>query len=74
MRRFIVFAGTFYYPGGGFEDYQTDVDEFEPARQFALGYLKANGNTWAHVFDLEQRKIVWKGHNNYGDEIKETHL
>lgn len=71
MKRFLVFAGSHYYPSGGFDDFMTDVDQFEQARQYGLGYLKAEQSGWAHVFDVEIRKIVWKAEINYNDKIEE---
>jgi len=56
-----LFAGSDYYPAGGYDDY---IGSFETLK-IAQDYIKENCNEiscnpWAHVvFD---HKIIWEGH------------
>lgn len=71
MKRFLVFAGSNYYPCGGWSDFVGAYDSLEEARAAAeerktLGQAyEARGQTfrctpddWAHVVDLEQMAEV----------------
>lgn len=51
MKRYLLFAGNFYYPNGGAEDFVKDFDNFDEA----LEYLN-KGNHDEHFFYNEQ---VW---------------
>lgn len=49
MKRFLVFSGDNYYPQGGFDDFRSDHDTIEEAKQAAES---ANGD-WAQVADTQ---------------------
>ena len=49
MKRFLVFSGTDYYPGGGVEDFDTDFDTLEYAKMFQID----SGHEWANILDTK---------------------
>lgn len=59
MKRYLVFEGPSYYPGGGWHDYVGSFDDFESAMTFARA-KKNNyqGFGWAHVVDRETYKVT----------------
>jgi hypothetical protein len=54
MKRYLVFAGSNYYPVGGWEDFKCDHDTLEAATAAAW----AAGEDWQHVVDLEEGKQI----------------
>lgn len=63
MKRYLLFAGEDYYPGGGANDLKGDFDTIEEAVN-ALHH-KDYRDCFAHVFDLTTKKIV--KHHSRGD-------
>ncbi|ABR10598.1 BcepNY3gp63 [Burkholderia phage BcepNY3] len=61
MKRFIVFAYDEYYPGGGWNDFVTTVDEFDAADQEARRQLASEAGTkdYAHIVDTVTGR-VWE--------------
>ena len=60
MKRYLVFAGEYYYPGEGWKDFVGDFDTAEEAHaeaaRLALTLDPSTGKTtldWAQVVDLE---------------------
>lgn len=53
MKRFLLFSGPTYYPGGGWGDFVRDFDTLAEATAFAQGQLHGDGGwiDWAHVVD-----------------------
>jgi hypothetical protein len=63
MHRFLVFGGDYYYPCGGWEDFQDSFDSFEEAQNLARKLIEGEEvNThgyiyyssiceWAHIVD-----------------------
>ena len=53
MKRYLLFAGDTYYPGGGWSDYKGSFDTIEEAKTSALA-----GERWSaehiHKFDWWQ--------------------
>jgi hypothetical protein len=49
MKRFLVFSGPTYYPGGGWDDLTGSFDTFEQAKNS----LVLEWGDWAHIVDLE---------------------
>lgn len=54
MKRFLVFGGDCYYPGGGWEDFRGDFDTMPDAFAAAPKY----GKDWWHVVDTTEMCIV----------------
>ena len=55
MKRFWLFAGAVYYPGGGMSDFQGDFDSLDEAmdhfKTFPKGKFDTTSGMWVHVFD-----------------------
>lgn len=69
MRRYMVFAGSFYYPIGGMEDLVGHFDTVDEALSSLLTYESGSNvldaydrcecdGSWAYVYDTEEEKIV----------------
>lgn len=61
-KRFILFTGADYYPGGGMKDFvgffeSAELADAEALRQVKEGWL-TKGYCWWHVFDLLECKVV----------------
>ena len=60
MKRYFLFAGDHYYPGGGMEDFEGDFDTF--------GEAKAKGEKpdydWWHVWDTHENREAMAEANN----------
>lgn len=57
MKRYLVFAGSHYYPSGGWDDYKGSFDNLQECYRF-LGlkpYLD-----WLHVVDSTTGDIVYR--------------
>ena len=60
MKRFIVFTGAGYYPGGGWNDFHSDHDMAEEAVKAADQQLIADLNDdWSHVVDTSTGKVIY---------------
>lgn len=65
MKRYLSFFGSIYYPSGGMEDFEGDFDLPEHALECLLKKAAEVYPDdpwtfqWAHVWDLQQRRIVW---------------
>lgn len=62
MSRYLVFAGDFYYPDGGWSDFAGIRDDVADAA--CLG--KSTNGDWWHVVDLESMTIVESGYQVKG--------
>lgn len=54
--RYLVFAGFFYYPCGGWEDLAGTADTYESALIMAQDALE-KGYEWRHIVDLEAMTV-----------------
>jgi len=54
MKRFLLFTGDFYYPGGGWEDFIQDFDSFEEAREAG----RQTGDNWYQIVDAETMEEI----------------
>ena len=61
---FLVFAGSFYYPSGGWDDYQ---ETFETAEE-AVRYAKSLYEDWWHVVELGKGEVFWGKRNDPEEE------
>jgi hypothetical protein len=59
MKRFLVFAGDFYYPSGGWGDF----DSIDEAKDKLLKIHK--DWEWSQVIDSETKKEVVEGSNTW---------
>lgn len=55
MKRFLLFAGARYYPGGGWEDFKGSFDSHKEAEQYSLSLELSEEyyGYWAHWVDIE---------------------
>lgn len=62
LKRFLVFAGKFYYPYGGFRDLRSSHDDMqealEAAREAEHTHVMDERADWWHVVDASTGKIV----------------
>lgn len=59
-RPYIVFWGSVYYPGGGFDDKHEFFLNEEQSIQFAKLIVEQDKKyTWAHVYDVCQRSMIY---------------
>lgn len=57
MKRYLVFAGTDYYPSGGANDFIFATNDLEEARNKMAENIK-EGFEWSHIFDNETLEIL----------------
>lgn len=60
MKRFLVFTGDTYYPGGGWSDFSGSFDTLDEAKKGAVAKMHLDHEDWAHVVDSEDSKVVWE--------------
>ena len=51
MKRFILFAGDCYYPGGGAADFIDDYESLDDAKQCQVGC------DWLHILDIHTGEV-----------------
>lgn len=67
-KRYLVFAGAFYYPEGGYRDMVGMMSDLEPAKSYgeskakSLDEYKTGG--WWHVLDMVTLTIISEGEVN----------
>jgi hypothetical protein len=57
MKRYLVFAGSVYYPSGGWDDFVGAYDTITEARAVELERGKGD-YSWAHTIDTETMEVV----------------
>ena len=57
VKRYLVFAGSFYYPNGGGNDFVFATDDLDEARDKRNKYKK-EAFDWSHIFDNETLEII----------------
>lgn len=55
MKRFIVFAGSTYYPTGGWGDMKSSFDTFEEANDLVSS---VDNYDWFEIVDITTGKVV----------------
>jgi len=60
MKRFLLFAGSDYYPSGGWGDFNSDHDTALEA-VLAAAELE-DGTDWWQVIDTQTKSVVHTGH------------
>lgn len=63
LKRFLLFAGSNYYPAGGWQDFRGDFDTVEEAKDYLL-YNPDTERNWWHVIDATTGAAVEK-HPDY---------
>lgn len=58
MKRYALFAGMTYYPGGGWSDFQGSFDVPEDAERAGQANEDAGKWDWFEVVDLETGEVV----------------
>lgn len=48
MKRYLVFAGDYYYPNGGWDDLKAEFDTYA---EVAANLCKFDNYDWVHVID-----------------------
>lgn len=59
MKRYLLFAGSHYYPSGGWDDFKDSFDTIETALSVAVNYEL----DWYHIVDTTTGKKVY---NDFG--------
>lgn len=54
MKRYLLFAGNYFYPLGGWNDFVGDYDTIEEALQYAV-------KEWWHIVDSHTKSIIKMG-------------
>jgi hypothetical protein len=57
--RYFIFAGSNFYPLGGMNDFIGSWNNVSAAIVGAKANIKKIENDWAHVWDSEERVIIW---------------
>jgi hypothetical protein len=57
LRRYLVFAGSHYYPSGGFNDFEESFDLLDVAWGYAKGRA-AESYKWSHIVDITTGEVV----------------
>ena len=66
IARYLVFAGSVFYPNGGMQDLYSSHDELSDATASAESYRADQeypGDRWAEVFDTQIMKSVARYHH-----------
>lgn len=58
LKRYLLFSGSFYYPAGGWEDFDSSFDSEDEAK--ATGAKSTNDYSWWHVVDCETGRLSTK--------------
>lgn len=53
LKRFLLFAGIYYYPSGGWNDFYGSFDTVEEATAAYEAYAKDKMDPWGHIFDAQ---------------------
>lgn len=70
MKNYLAFYGSWYYPSGGMEDFFGSFDDLETAikeiniRNEKVSHDRSWEYTWAHVYSIEENKIVFRTEEN----------
>ena len=77
MKRFLLFSGPDYYPGGGVEDFDADFETLEDAKMFQID----SQHEWANILDtktrdthLFRRNDKWRTTSLCCRQVGERHL
>lgn len=68
MKRYLLFSGEQYYPGGGWTDFGGDFDTVEEAMEAAGLSQRYN---WAHIADVKLKKVILNQYETWESEEAE---
>lgn len=57
MKRYLLFSGATYYPGGGWEDF---VGDYDTPEEIQVGVESLPRYQWWHIVDTETKAILEK--------------
>lgn len=71
MKKYYLFAGSDYYPGGGMSDCVGGYDDVREAHAVAVGGGGGEKYPWWHVVDVTTMQVVlwhrnWTAAENHG--------
>ncbi len=55
IKQYLIFAGHYYYPSGGWSDFQDSFDTLEEAEESAA-YFYSISKDWVQIIDLKSGK------------------
>jgi hypothetical protein len=58
IKQFAVFAGHYYYPSGGWADFQDSFDTQDEADDAAV-YFYGISKDWVQIVDLTTGELIW---------------
>lgn len=58
IKQYLIFAGHYYYPSGGWSDFQDSFDTLEEAEEMAL-YFYSISKDWVQIIDLKSGKETY---------------
>lgn len=72
MKRYWLFSGQIYYPGGGMDDFIGSYDTVDEAK----AVFPAEDDyrySWAHIFDFEKELVIFElGKSSWVEVIQEV--
>lgn len=61
IKRYLVFGGDYYYPSGGWNDFQNCFDSELEAKAYADGYKSKHPEfKWVQVVDVQTQEIIYE--------------
>jgi len=57
MNRFLLFAGSYYYPSGGWNDFVQSFESLESAKDYII--TNVSGYDWIQIVDSKTEEIVF---------------
>ena len=69
MKRFLVFAGTTYYPSGGWHDLHSTHDSAEEAVSAVNQHVGEDSLGWSHAVDTSTAKVIYRAGNDISEAL-----
>lgn len=60
MNRYVIFAGSDYYPQGGFDDFVADFSKLSDAIKFVdeIDEIDEESAEWCHIVDMRKKEKI----------------
>lgn len=58
VKRYMLFAGEYYYAAGGSHDYTGSYDVLEDAVAAGKNFIEKDTYTWFNIFDTQEDETV----------------